>query len=97
MLTRPDGRLQLSSAVSTRFRSVEKMRNMLQKKRETLGSVHVLVYQLKTVGDLLFHRDATLLIGLQLESREAGDKTISYKSYISHSQGTMTFFGLVSP
>lgn len=43
-----------------------------------IKSVHVLVYQLKTGGVLLLHWDTTLLIGLQLESREAGDKQYNF-------------------
>lgn len=37
-------------------------------------SVGVLVYRVETVGVLLLHWDTTLLVGLQLESREAGEK-----------------------
>lgn len=101
MLTRPDGRLQLSSAVSTRFRSVEKMRNMLQNERETLGWLSLLVFWFigwKRSVSYFFTGTRPSWLGCSLSLvKLVRNTTISLKSYISHSLGTMPLFGLVSP
>lgn len=73
MLTLPDGRLQLSSAVSTRFLSVENMRNMLHKRDSTnRWFKQQLLIQFETYYNsgnvLLFNRDTSFLVWLQLKS-----------------------------
>lgn len=87
------------TALQCRFHALPVSRENAEyaaEKEGNIRSVHVLVYQVKTVGDLLFHRDATLLIGLQLESCEAGDKQNNFIQKL-HQSFSMPFFGLVSP